>query len=178
MWEIDSLKQIITFALSLTFGGVLCIFYDTVYAVRCVCKFSWLQTFITDILFWLITSVSFFCFLLATVNGEVRGYLILGLFLGFFAVYFLFSKYIRKTFTFVFGKIRNIFVVFNLFLRKLVLNFSLILIKFFGKISQFLKKALKRIKKLLKKGITMLYTKRVDCEKNNEQVDYEKEEKE
>lgn len=178
MWEINSSDQIIAFALSLVFGALLALFYDFLFSVRYVCKFGWLKTFFADILFWVLSAVSFFCFLLATVNGEVRGYLLLGLSLGFFSFYFLFSKYIRKIFIFFFKKIRKIIIVINSFLRKTILKVSLNLIKFFGKISQILKKALKRVKKLLKKGIALLYTKRVDCEINNEQVDYEKEEKE
>lgn len=173
MWEIDSLKQLENFGFSVLLGALLCFLYDIIFSVRHVNRFSWLKTFVCDILFWIISALLVYCFLLATVNGEVRWYLLFGAGVGFLIIRVSFTKIIRRVLCGLLTILRRLYTRINSLTKNIITKVNVILHNIFNKIASFFKKCLKLGKKLLKKGIHMLYTKRVDCEINNEQVDYE-----
>lgn len=146
MGHIDVAFQTYTFLLSLCLGFVFCVVYDFLRAIR---KFRFngtIATFITDLLFWLFASMSTYCFLLMTVKGQVRFFVIFGVFASFLLTRVVVSK-----------------VIFNIFV-KILTFFDIILhtsSKFASKILSTINKSFKNIwnpcKKLLQQWGMLLY---------------------
>ena len=154
MWEISNYDQIIGFLLSLLLGALFCLIYDVVRAYRFVWKSSALAIALVDLLIWIFYAVFTFVFLIARTNGEIRGYILVGEFLGFIIFRMVFSKILYSVFCFVFSQIiliqQKITNVFERFYSKIEL-----LVSFFYKGTS---KFFKRIKKLLKNTRKLLYT--------------------
>ena len=153
MWEISNIAQISTFFYSLCLGVMFCILYDFFRALRMAIKFSDIVIFFQDIVYFFVISVITFVFLLSLTNGEIRGFVIFGILIGFLVFYFTFSKMLLK----FSGKT----------LRYLVLLFgkaNSILNVGFCKADVFLSKIFKNIKNTFKKGLKkvkgLLYTKK------------------
>ncbi len=68
---------------SIVFGALLCVFYDIIRATRKAGANSFIAVFIGDIIFWLVSAVSVFLFLVAVTNGEIRGYVLFFCLVGF-----------------------------------------------------------------------------------------------
>ncbi len=83
MWEISSNLQIANFLRAVLLGGFFCLLYDLFSAARKAGANSTAAVFLQDIFYFVIIAPITFCFLLATTNGEVRAYIIFGVFLGF-----------------------------------------------------------------------------------------------
>ena len=83
MWEIDNLSQLLGFLYSAVLGGIYCIVYDCLRALRKEIKFGTAAVFVSDILYSLICAVTCFCFLLAVTGGQPRGYVFAGAAVGF-----------------------------------------------------------------------------------------------
>lgn len=83
MWEIDNLSQLLAFLYSAALGGIYCIIYDFLRALRKEIKFGTAAVFVSDILYSLICAVTCFCFLLAVTGGQPRGYVFAGAAVGF-----------------------------------------------------------------------------------------------
>lgn len=77
------------------YGGMIAGFlYDIYRTIRYFSKPSKFITYLEDLLFWTIVASVFFYFLIKINWGEIRGYIILGFFLGAFIYYKVFSKFI------------------------------------------------------------------------------------
>lgn len=83
MWEINSISQYLCFVYSMLMGVVLGLIYDFFKIDRIVFKRKKLFVFCEDLLFWLISAFIFFSFSVVFSNGQIRGYLLFGSFLGF-----------------------------------------------------------------------------------------------
>lgn len=154
MWEISVGDQTAGFLLSVLLGALFCGIYDIVRAIRKTTRYSFLSVFFSDIILWLFYALLTFIFLISQTNGEIRGYIIAGEFLGFIVYRFTFSKFLFKILCFIFTKIailkRKISKYSGVFYTK---SEQLIV-----KIYKYTIKIAKRVKKLLKNWHNLLYT--------------------
>ena len=147
MWEISNTAQITGFFYSVLLGMCFCLFYDLLRSFRFAVKSTDFSVFLYDIFYFSVISVITFVFLLAVTNGELRGFVFLGILFGFLLFYFTVSrfllKYLKSLFLFLatlFNKINN------------GLNGKL------EKADIFITKILITVKKYLKNVKRMLYT--------------------
>lgn len=157
MWEINNSLQILSFSRSLVLGILLCVLYDFIKSLRLTVNFSAIAIFLQDIAYSCIAAFVTFLFLLSVTNGEMRGYVIVGIVSGFVLSRFTLSRLIGKFLKIIFGGIK---MLFGGFLRWFYLKFD----RLCEKIIKICKKTLKSVKKLLKNLMNLLYTKgnRVD----------------
>lgn len=92
MWEIDSVEQLLGFLYSAALGGIFCLGYDILRAVRAETFFSNFCIFVQDVVFSLASAVVCFLFLLGITGGELRSFVFVGLIAGFVAVRLTVSK--------------------------------------------------------------------------------------
>ena len=155
MWEISNNNQIITFVLSIALGGVFCLLYDVVRAIRKVGLNSTFAVNVSDILIWVVFAFATFIFLMARTNGEIRGYVLCGELLGFVLMRISISKVLYKLLLVIFLKITSV-------KRKIDRCFYTFVIKVEKRLLKELKyvpKIFKSIKKFLKNTVKMLYNK-------------------
>ncbi len=145
MWEIDFSKQIISFFYSIVLGGIFGLLYDLFRAPVRNKEASVVAIFIVDVVYFAFIGVINFCFLLAVSNGNVRGYLLFGALIGFFAYKKTLSSLIALLCSLVVKPVKMAFYGIN----KVFSAFSNLAWKVFLSIS---KKISKIIKKILKKG--------------------------
>ena len=153
MWEINNTSQAASFFYSIILGVIFALFYDFFRSYRIVKPQTSLSVFLEDILFFLLLSITTFLFLLSLTNGEIRGYVLIGILLGFMLFIFTLSKYYIIAMTAI---LKLIISVITLFSKGFYLLFDEIDC-FFMKI---FKNTLKYLKKCLKKLVQMLYTKK------------------
>ncbi len=144
MGHITVADQTVTFLLSLALGAIFCVFYDVFRCFHIRCK-SWATVFISDILFWLIAAVAVFCFFVLRTMGQVRGYALLGVALGFVAGRLLFGNTILR----LFCRIERLFCAVLQLLLGPMRSFFVFLQKICKKIGRIIKKGLKNLKSLL-----------------------------
>ena len=154
MWEISLSNQLLTFIYGLVLGIILCGVYDFIRVIVLARKSGRFGIFLGDIVFWIISSIAVFMFLLARTNGELRGYVFLSITVGFLTFKFTLSKLTMKILNFiVLGYYKLIGYIFQFFI---VLFDKTVLL--FKRIWYLFKKSTKSGKKLLKKGYKLLYT--------------------
>lgn len=105
--EISLTVQTQIFFLSVLFGIILGMFYDVFVVMRIVTKCDKSQVFFQDIIYFAISGLTNFTFILAVNNGEVRFFIILAEILGWILYYITVGKMIVKIVTFVVLKIRR-----------------------------------------------------------------------
>lgn len=116
MWEIDNLSQLIGFLYSAVLGGVYCLTYDILRALRAEIKFGTAAVFVTDILYSILCAITCFCFLLSVTGGEPRAFVFAGAAVGFVilrltvsrVLVLVFSKMLKAA-RFVFNWISSLF---------------------------------------------------------------------
>lgn len=157
MWEINNYLQILSFFRSVVLGVLLCVFYDIIKSLRLTFDFSSVAIFLQDIIYACVSAFVTFLFLLSVTNGEMRGYVIFGVSVGFILSRFTLSRFFCKILKIIFSSIKMLFGGFG---RWFYLKFDLLT----EKIIKICKKTLKSVKKLLKNLTNLLYTKgnRVD----------------
>ncbi len=96
MWEISNSHQLISFLASLLFGVGYALFYTVFKALRRAFRHTGLAIFLEDIIFFQIISFITFLLFLAFSNGEIRFFMLLGIFLGFAAVYFILADILSR----------------------------------------------------------------------------------
>ncbi len=149
MWEINVGNQFATFLYSLCLGAALCLFYDILRALRKVGLNSFWAVFISDIFFWISSAFITFIFLLARTYGEIRGYVIIGEFIGFAVFRLIFSKLFLNAFEFIFKFFKKIYLYLNTIFMLVYDKTEYAVINFFESISKNIKKLLKSIGKVL-----------------------------
>lgn len=151
MWEISNLSQITGFIFSCVLGVVFCLLYDLFRAFRLVKAHKTIFVFLEDILYFSLASVITFLFLLSITNGEIRGYILFGIALGFFAANFAVSRFFLAVTT-------KLFCLF----KRAFKGFSSSFYWLFEKIDCYSQKIFKNTFKCLKKGLKitkgLLYT--------------------
>ena len=94
MWEISSFSQYLCFLYSVLMGSGIGVLYDVFKIDRMVFKRGVLFTVFQDILFWIISAFAFYSFSVVFSNGQVRGYLLFGCFMGFVIYRLTISRFI------------------------------------------------------------------------------------
>ncbi len=89
-------QQTITFLQSTLLGIGLGMLYDLFRILRLIIPSGKIISFVEDIIYFLLCGVISFAFLLAVNNGIVRGYLLIGEFLGAALYYFTLGKLIYR----------------------------------------------------------------------------------
>lgn len=152
---------------SVLLGGIMCLCYDLIRALRKVGFDSFAYVFISDIIFWISGAIITFIFLIARTNGEIRGYVIISEFLGFIIFRFTVSKAVFPCFVFVFAQLKK-FSNFCTDIINVFFNYvEEVAAKFWSYIVKFLKMVQKSIKKLLKSRDKVVYT-----NENNVSLEY------
>ncbi len=150
MWEINNKLQVLSFIYSIILGFIFCFLYDIFRALRHNKRQKFVIIIIEDIIYFLIISIITFIYLLSVTNGEIRGYILFGITVGFFALYFTFSRYIFKI-------LSKIFYLVSSFLNRMIKRFYLLFEKTDHFLMEFFKNTLKCCKILLKKIRHLLY---------------------
>lgn len=132
MWEIDSSFQAVSFLYSVLFGVGYCLFYDLFRAFRKLYNPTAISVFFEDLIYFLIISFLTFLLLMSLSNGEVRGYIIFGIAVGFAVCYFTVSRFFVKILFAVFKYLNEISAKMVDFLNR-------ILIWLFEKIKKWVK---------------------------------------
>lgn len=101
------LDQFRAFAATVAAGLTAGFFYNYYREVRKAFRFKKLGTTLGDIVFWLVTTAMIFLVLLRGNWGEVRLYVFVGLFLGAFFYYRLFSGRVSRVLRFKFQVIQK-----------------------------------------------------------------------
>ena len=119
MWEISNSSQLISLLYSIAFGMIICIFYDVLRATRFVFKFKNTTIFLQDLFFFIFLAISIFSFLLVTTNGQLRGYIIVGVVIGFSVCRLTISIAIVLVLKFFFTKILSFFDIIKIVFIKI-----------------------------------------------------------
>lgn len=152
MWEINNSLQLLSFARSLGLGVILGLSYDILRSLRKVVNYSAVAIFFQDIIFSVLAAFITFTFLLSVTNGEMRGFVLLGMTVGFFIARFTISVLWFRLLKFVFSRLK---LVLSLISKWFYSGFNYLE----KNINKLLQKSSKTIKKLLKKKGSLLYTK-------------------
>lgn len=151
MWEINLAEQTLSFLLSLLLGVILCLKYDIFRAYRKIKKPTVIGVFIQDVLYFLICAVLTFLLMIITTSGQVRGYIFIGIVIGFAICRISLSVLFFKILVVLFGAVAKIFMAVK---RK-----TTVLIKaIFRKIQGIAKKLLKFFKNVLFYRKKLLHT--------------------
>ena len=151
MWEISVNGQITGFFCSLVLGAALSLLYDI---IRSFVK-TWFDNsfavFAGDLLFWIISAIAVFIYLMGATNGEIRGYVLFSAGAGFLfcrstvgkAVFYLLTR-LFSFISFIIGR---------------VIGFCGIPVRFITiRLNTAVKCVFRTVKKLLKSVRCMLYT--------------------
>ena len=160
MWEIHSLDQSVTFALSVALGAILCGVYDIIRAFRVSVGNSGMVIAVQDVIFCFTSSVATFLFLLVFCSGEIRSFVLLGEGIGFAGMRFTLSRLIFVAFSYVFRVLNSLTSVIKQWYIVFLTRFYSFWHKIFKTCEEKNKNISKVIKKLLKKIGSMMYTKR------------------
>lgn len=94
--EVDNFAQITTFALAIGVGLALCLLYDLFRILRLLWPPSQLLLFFEDVLYWVLSALVVFCFLLVRCDGSIRFFAVLGLILGWLGCHLTISRWIYR----------------------------------------------------------------------------------
>ena len=126
-------NQFTIFLLSVIFGFCAAFFYDFLVIFRKIIKHYKFFVHIEDFLYWTVLALLMFFIMLEENYGEIRGFLILGVFLGMILYYFSLSEYFLS----ISDKVLRLIKKILMFLFKLVFTPIEYVFKFFRKIFFF-----------------------------------------
>ncbi len=149
MWEINSALQILFFCYSICLGIIYCLFYDVLRAIRKAIKISDFSVFLQDIFYFVVIAFVTFIFLIATTNGEIRGYIIFAILIGFLVCFCTISKFFIRLLNLIFKGIFTVYRKINGIYNTIFLKTERFFIKIFNLIKNTCKKLLKKVKGLL-----------------------------
>ena len=158
MWEISLSGQVSAFLCSLILGAVLAVFYDILRAARDIGAYSFVAVFTGDLLFWIISAITVFIYLVGVTNGQVRGYVLFSAAVGFALCRITLSK---ALYYITLRVLRFLATALNRIFSRL-----LVIVLFCERPFKYLKRVIPRLaarlfaapKKLLKSIYNMLYT--------------------
>ena len=146
MWEISNNLQFFSFWFSIIVGVIFCVGYDILRALRKVKHLTDLTVFFQDVLYFIFIGFITFFVLMIFANGEIRGYIIFGIVLGFAACFLTFSKIMLKFLILCFGFIYEVNLKVVNFFNRLIDKLREFLIKNIKKCALLLNN-IKNIKK-------------------------------
>ena len=104
-------NQLFLFLLSVLFGFVTGFFYDFLVIFRKIIKHFKFIVQIEDLIYWTVSALLLFFIMLKENHGEIRGFLILGSFLGMILYFSLISKIFLKISDQILSFIKKILIV-------------------------------------------------------------------
>lgn len=121
-------NQLLIFAIFVLLGLNFGVYYDFFKSFRLIFSLKILGSFITDILFWLITTAHFFIFLINFSLSEVRFYVLFAILFGFFVYFYTLSKFFLFFFTFILNLLKSpfqkIYKLLMIFLKKVFIFYK------------------------------------------------------
>lgn len=144
------LEQFYSFIIFILVGFLIGLLFDIFRISRKTFKTSDIITSIEDILFWILTGLLILFSILKFNNGDIRVYIILGIFIGIALYMLVFSKIVINT------VVKIIFIIKRIisFILKIVfypINLILKIFKFITKpVKKLLKSTTNKFKKILK----------------------------
>ncbi|MBQ0083206.1 MAG: spore cortex biosynthesis protein YabQ [Clostridiales bacterium] len=150
MWELENSWQVVSFFTCFLFGAGYCVLYDILRAVRKKRRFSDLKVAFQDLCYFLFIALVTFLLFLKYTYGEIRLYIFVAIFMGFFGFRLALSRYFMKIAVrmagFVFRCLDAVLSLFDRIKNKI----SRILQKYIGIFIKYCKKYLKNLKNHLK----------------------------
>ncbi|MBO5210961.1 MAG: spore cortex biosynthesis protein YabQ [Clostridia bacterium] len=146
MWEIKNSFQLFSFAVSFLVGIIYCLIYDVLRAIRKTKQLPDTAVFLQDICYFILIAISTFIIFISLSNGEIRGYLLLAMALGFTACFVTLSRLTVKLFALIFKFLNNL----SEKLIDIINRFFDITASFIAKILKNCHIKLNNIKKILK----------------------------
>lgn len=147
--------EVIVFFLSCLLGGFFSFYYDCFRLLRKIIPHHAIIVFFEDIFYFASCSIIAFSFIVDKAQGEIRGFLFIGVILGYILYFFTISIVFMKIMEFLFIAIRKILGVILKIIIFITLPLKLIIIAFdyfFNKFHRFLCDIVKKIKKILLKS--------------------------
>lgn len=157
MWEISIGSQAQTFIYALLLGAILCFIYDIIRVTRVLGADSFVAVFIGDVFFWLVSAVTVFIFLIATTNGEIRGYVLWSGAVGFLLYRFTIGRIVFKPIRVLLCFIARVIKKASDISARFCLLTEGCLNRFFIKVIGFLKAVFRAVKKVLKNVHSLVY---------------------
>ena len=159
--EISISEQALEFLAACLLGGILGGVYDLFRIARLAFSNRWLITLVEDLLFWLLSAVVTFLFLLLFSEAQVRLYLLIGELLGFTVYYFSIGSLVMKLSKWLIGWIKRVLRLgYRLFISPFVRLFSFVFRgcgEKFKKVGKKIKKIKQNSKKYLQNEDSLLY---------------------
>ena len=148
MWEINLSEQIYTFLLSLIVGSALCLFYDTLREAEKQIRMSKRAVFFVDVIFFALAGLFDFCFFLVRCNGDIRGFVFVGQFIGFVIFRAALSRFYGILLLVIFKLIKALKKIINKWIFTPAALFSTqirsILVDFYKKLLKFMQKKVEK----------------------------------
>lgn len=135
---LTQIKTLIYFILTGISIGIL---FDIFRIMRKSFKTLDFITYIQDFLFWILTGLILIVSIFIFNNGDLRGYVFIGIIFGIFIYMLLISKYFIKLFVTIISYIKKIVgfpikIVFNLAKKCFIMPINKTFYKFYDKISK------------------------------------------
>lgn len=142
MWEIHIVDQLVSFLYSVITAVFLSLINDFFIAYRRLKKCSVFSVFFQDLFFWIVAALETFLLLMARCNGEIRGYILLGMLFTAVLWHFTLSRFVCAFFCFLGKKIYALILILR--------RFNGLICKVTDNVGRFLVKILKNIPKKLR----------------------------
>ncbi|MFZ5986554.1 MAG: spore cortex biosynthesis protein YabQ [Bacillota bacterium] len=108
-------------------GAIIAFIYDIFRIRRKAIKSSNLIVYFEDFIYWIIVALVMFAVVYQSNDGEIRGYLILGIILGIILYALLLSRIVMKVFLFIIGIIYKAAVfIFSIILFPLKIIYKIL----------------------------------------------------
>ena len=138
MWEINNNFQLFSFGISLAAGFCYCVLYDILRALRKSRPISDLTVFLQDVIYFAFIGIVTFLILMVLANGEIRGFVIFGITVGFCGCFLTLSKFLLKILTMIFEFFGTVNHRFCDFLNVEIEKITAFLIKIIKKVTVLL----------------------------------------
>ncbi len=156
------LEQLYSFAIFILVGFLIGLLFDMFRISRRTFKTSDIITYLEDILFWILSGLLILFSIFKFNNGDIRAYIILGIFIGLALYMLVFSKIVINTLVKIILVIKQIISFVSkiiLYPIKLITKISKIVTKPIKKLLKNLTNNIKKIPKISKKQNKSKYKK-------------------
>lgn len=141
------LEQLYSFAIFILVGFLIGLLFDMFRISRRTFKTSDIVTCLEDVLFWILTGLLILFSIFKFNNGNIRVYIILGIFIGLALYMLVFSKIVINTLVKIVLIVKQIIS----FIIKVILYPINLILKIFKIATKPIKKLLKNLTNILKK---------------------------
>lgn len=155
-------QQLIFFLKSILLGAFLGLFFDVFKILRLLIKHHNIFIFIEDILFFLISAIFSYNFMMNISYGQIRLFILTGELIGFILYKLSISNLIVKAILFVISKLINLLKILfkniiRFFIKPFYKSILYIFKIIFCPLTKIFGENVKFIKKLLKKTVMIMY---------------------